>query len=88
MVYSVNEPEKFWKYLYEVTLCNFAYPIKVNANHEQDALDYAVDYAEEQGWEGYFLDENHGYHENDVIIAGNHGRLLLSHEIHIEKVKG
>lgn len=65
--------------------------ICVNADHEQDALDAAVDYAEGRGWEGYFLDPNaKSTNEliefDDVAWAGNHCRLLPSSEITIQEI--
>ncbi len=51
--------------------------------HEQDALDKMIDELEEEGSEGYFitLEETHEeggeYYEDEYIIGGNHGRILL-----------
>ena len=50
---------------------------------EQDALDKMIDELEEEGSEGYFItleetQENGGdYCEDEYIIGGNHGRILL-----------
>lgn len=87
----VNEAEKFWDHSYNVMLADIGSEICVNADNEQDALDYAVDYAEEQGWEGYFLDTpgddmTADWHEDDICYAGNHGRALLAFEIHIKQL--
>lgn len=49
---------------------------------EQDAVDKMIDTLEENGDEGYFLNEseiteNGGEHYNDeYVIGGNHGRIL------------
>ena len=87
----VNEEEKFWKHSFNVWLSAIGKPICVNADHEQDALDYAVDYAEEQGWSGLFVDEEdikHDSHENeiDIIRAGNHSLALPAEEVHIKQI--
>lgn len=83
----------FWKNCYEVILSEFSEPMVVNADHEQDALDYAIDYAEKEGWEGLFLSleeteelEAEGFLE-DYISGGDHGRYLSSHNVSIRKVK-
>lgn len=91
----VNESEKFWKHSYRVYLVQQACDgIIVNADHEQDALDFAIDYAEKQGWEGYFLD-NDEIDERidkdtgevmDAVCGGNNCRYLNSYEIRIEKL--
>ncbi len=81
----VNEDEKFWKHSYRVHLHEFdTEGILVNADHEQDALDFAVDYAEEQGWEGMFLDPED--EDEETVYAGNHSRPLSSEHIYIEKI--
>lgn len=90
----VNETEKFWKsfYLVSLTQClSWDSAICVNADHEQDALDYAVDYAEEQGWLGYFVDETDVRHDKhgeeiDTIRAGNHCLALNMEEVNIRRI--
>lgn len=89
----VNEEEKFWKHSFKVHLHEFdTEGILINADHEQDALDYAIDYAEEQKWEGLFLSneqieelEKEGFLE-DYISGGNHGRYLSSLNVTIIKL--
>lgn len=88
----VNEDTKFWNHSYEVYLSEFSGPILVNADNEQDALDYAIDYAESQGWVGLFLDqsdiielENEGFLD-EHISGGNHGLYLSSHNWSIKKL--
>jgi hypothetical protein len=86
----VNEEEKFWKHSYRVYLHDTE-GLLINADNEQDALDYAVDYAEEQGWVGLFLDETEleeAIADNeDIIFAGNHGLALSSSDyIHIKQI--
>lgn len=50
----------------------------VYAYNEQDALDAAVDYAERQGWDSLFWDEDEDVEEypDDFITAGNHSHSL------------
>lgn len=47
----------FWARRYLVTLSELGPTLIVNADNEQDAIDFAIDYAEDQGWEGLFLQE-------------------------------
>jgi len=89
--YSINEKEKFWKHLYHVYLSEITGYLKVNADHEQDALDYAIDYAEEMGWEGLFFsnEEINNMPDEEIdeyICSGNHCRYLNSHNVTIEQV--
>jgi hypothetical protein len=87
----INETEKFWKHSYRVHLSEHDVDgLLINADNEQDALDYAIDYAESQGWEGLFLDdndiqelENEGFLD-EHLSGGNHGRYLSSFNIRIE----
>lgn len=88
----VNEDEKFWKHSYRVHLHQFdTEGILVNADNEQDSLDYAVDYAEEQGWEGLFMTQDEQDEADrdgeEYITAGNHCRALTSSDyVRIVKV--
>lgn len=52
----------------------------VYAWHEQDALDAAVDYCEQVGWDGLFWDDDESVEEypDDFVTAGNHSHLLRS----------
>jgi len=67
----------FWGHDYLVTLSELGPTLMVNAGDEGAALDYAIDYVEEQGWEGLFLDDDdidelvrdaisHGYKDDGV----------------------
>ena len=83
---------QFWKRNYAVTLSEYGPVVIVNADHEQDALDFAIDYAEEKGYEGLFLDdadidelEQEGYLD-DYVSGGNHGRYLSSMNVGIEEI--
>ena len=87
----VNEQEKFWNHSYKVWLSEFN-DLLINANNEQDALDYAIDHATAQKWEGLFLTqeqvdeiEQEGF-LGDYISGGNEGRYLSSFNVTIEKL--
>lgn len=86
----INESEKFWKHSYRVHLHELdPVGLLVNADNDQDALDYAIDFAEEKGWNGLFFTpeewENEKFKE-DYISGGNHGRVLNSMNIRIVKI--
>jgi hypothetical protein len=85
----INEESKFWNHSYSVTLSEFSDPLIINADNDQDALDYAIDYAEEKNWMGLFLDdsdiaelENDGFLD-EHISGGNHGLYLSSLNVDI-----
>ena len=87
----VNEKEKFWEHSYNVWLASIGGPVCVNADNAEDALDFAVDYAEERGWIGLFLDSGEietdkDGNEIDVVRAGNHCLALPIEEIHIDQI--
>lgn len=94
VVDCVNEDGKFWKFYWEVTLAAFTAPIVVNADSSSDALDFAVDHAEKQGWMGHFLDEDtvQEWLDNDddddsrILYAGNHGLPLDCYDVHIVRL--
>ena len=88
----INEKTKFWNHSYKVILSAYSKPLIVNTNNTQDALDYAIDYAEEKGWEGLFLSpeeieelEKEGFLDEHVC-GGNHSRYLSSQYFRIEKI--
>lgn len=87
-----NAEAPCWKHVWDVYLCHLSSAIRVNADNISDALDEAADYADERGWEGYFIDDE-AYQEmidegwdDDIAYAGNAGRPLIAHEIHIDQV--
>lgn len=89
----INEEEKFWKHSFRVHLHEHdTEGLLINADHEQDALDYAVDYAEKQGWEGLFysqeeIAEKTEQEQENLLFAGNHSRALSSSDyLRIEKI--
>ena len=81
----VNEDELFWDHIYSVFLGDGFCPteIVVNADSEQDAIDFAIDYAEEQGWRGLWLDYQTDYDVDEVGYFGNHGLAVSHSDIHI-----
>jgi hypothetical protein len=82
-----NEPVKFWKHSYMVCLNEFdVEEMYINADNEQDALDYAIDIAEEKGWMGLFIENPTKEERDEHVSGGNHGLLLGGYPI-IKKVK-
>lgn len=82
-----NEEEKFWKHSYVVGFDNHVnIGILVNADHDGDAVDAAADFAEEMGYEGYFLDEKEIEDDEDVLRVGNHGRPVNGGELWVVEV--
>jgi hypothetical protein len=68
-------------YLWYVEIGSGSYSsiiFNVYARNERDALDSAVDYCEEQGWDGLFWDDDEEVteYEDDFITAGNSGHYL------------
>jgi hypothetical protein len=89
MFWEKDKP--FWKNCYDVYV---GVPIYVNADNEQDALDFAIDCVEKRKWKGLFLDEKEveeleaeGFLE-EYVCGGNHGLYLSTpaHEIIIKKI--
>jgi len=87
------DEELFWKGMYIVWLSAIGGGLLVNADNEQDALDSAIDHAEEQGWEGLFLQdddieeirEEHGEEGlDDYTSGGNHGRYLNDFNVNLK----
>lgn len=90
----VNEPEKFWKYFYLVSLSQhlgWDSAVCVNADNDQDALDAAVDYHEAQGHMGYFVEErdlrrDKDGAEVDMLWAGNHSLAMCVEDVNIRRI--
>jgi len=92
----------FCKHCYLITLSEFGPVVFVNADNEADALDYAIDFCEDMGWEGLLLScedaqelveraiaegkAEEAYLE-EYINGGNHGRFLSSLNVRIERVR-
>jgi len=81
--------EKFWKHDFEVWVGPHSGPYIINADHEQDALDYLIDWAEENA-PGLLFDQEEEAEEeflDDYYCGGNHGRYLSETEISIKTVR-
>ena len=83
--------EPFWKHIFIITLPPFGPRCIINADNLQDAIDYLIDYCEEN-WPGFILSEEdqleaerEGYID-DFIYGGNHGK-YLNEPIFCELVK-
>ena len=83
----VNGDENIWENTYLICVDYFNVFLVI-ADHEQDALDILVDYMEEQGYSGYFLDEHdiQDLDPEDIIRAGNHCRPLAIDQLIIEHI--
>lgn len=88
------EDKNIWARQYNVILNAHAETLQVYADHEQDALDYAIDHAWSRGWIGYFLDDADlteiridGFLD-DYVSGGNEGRYLSSMNVSIVDVTG
>lgn len=84
--------ESFWKQNYEIVISRCGFTFQVNADNAQDAIDYVIDYIEEQGWIGLLLSaddqqelESDGYLD-DYICGGNHSRYLNTHNVTINQL--
>jgi hypothetical protein len=82
-----NEEERFWKRSYVVGFDDHTSTgILVNADHDDDAVDAAADFADEMGWEGYFLDEKDIEDDDDVLRVGNYGRPVDGSQLWIRTI--
>lgn len=89
---TVNEDAPYYSHVYDVAISGEM--IRVNADCMSDAIDFAVDHAEEEGLEGLFMDEEtvNDYYKNgwegEILYAGNHGRPLCSSDVFCFQVTG
>jgi len=86
-----NEENETWQRSYIVSFDDHTnYGILVNADNESDALDVAADFAEEMGWEGYFVDDSDDDEDEDdetYEFVGSYDRRVRSEEIKIFEVE-
>ena len=78
----------FWKHNYLIMLTAHGIPFAVNADNEQDALDYVIDYCEEH-MPGLLMsheEEKEEKYLDEYICGGNHGRYLNTLTIQIEEI--
>lgn len=84
--------EKFWKNNYLVTVTAQGIEFTVNADCEQAAIDYVIDYCDEimPGLVAPYSELiEEGYTDteiNDYICGGNAGLYLTTHNINIETI--
>ena len=85
-----NPDEDGNKYSVEIGMPAYVQPKRFVVNDvsgEEEALDKAVDYCEEQGWNGLFWDEkNAEEYPDDFITAGNHCHLIRRDMVVIKKL--
>jgi hypothetical protein len=80
--------EHFWKHNYRILLTSQGIEFRVNADNDQDALDYVIDYCEEN-LPGLIMsreEEEEEEYLDDYICGGNHSVYLNTHNVHIEEV--
>jgi hypothetical protein len=94
MKYPIHYPNKndydehFWKHNYMVLLTSQGIEFIVNADHEGDAIDYVIDYCEEN-LPGLIMsreEEEEEEYLEEYICGGNHGVYLNTYNIRIEEV--
>ena len=80
--------QPFWKNIYLIELTRFGFPYLVNAAHEQDAIDFLIDYLEENEPGLLFGREEESEEEflDEYICGGNHCRYLNTHHVRIRLV--
>ncbi len=78
--------ESFWDNDYTITLTRQGFEFVVNADNEQEAMDYLIDYIEDrpERWSGllFAVDEGIDF-PDDYISGGNHGRTLNTTNVRI-----
>ena len=74
-----------WDYQYKVTLTAQGITYLVNADNEQDALDYVMDYNVAHELTGLYSEFIPEFQE-DYIQAGNNGYWFTTYNINIELV--
>lgn len=84
---------QFWKGNYKVLVTAQGIEFIVNADNEQDAIDYVIDYCEENLPGLIMSDEEEQElqtegHLDDYIQGGNHSKYLNTYDVHISRVKG
>ena len=78
--------ENFWNHNYKITVTAQGLEFIVNANNEQDAIDYLIDYCQEHH-PGLLMTHEETFEEefiDDYICGGNEGLYLNTYNIHIE----
>jgi hypothetical protein len=96
MYYFVNKDDfhcKFWKKNYRVTITAQGIEFIVNADCEQDAIDYIIDYCYENNLNDLVASYNDlledGYNETEIdefVCGGNWGLYLTTYNVSIEEI--
>lgn len=78
---------RFWKHNYRVTL-DMGVSFWVNADDEQEALDFVIDYCEEHRFVGFVASPGEITEEEaeEYACGGNHGLYLTTNTLYIEEV--
>jgi len=85
--------ENFWNHNYLVTVTAHGIKFKVNADSEQDALDYVIDYCEDKmpglvaSYQELRDDDYSDDEIDDYYCGGNHSLYLTTHNIHIDVLR-
>ena len=79
---------KFWDHNYRILVTAQGIEFIVNADNNQDALDYIIDYCEENLPGLLFSrdEENEKEFLDEYVCGGNKGLYLNTHHIHIEEI--
>ena len=78
--------ENFWNHNYRILVSAQGIEFIVNADHEQDALDYVMDYIVSKGWTGLYTDDFAKAEIEEWLCAGNDGYHFTTHNIFIEEI--
>jgi hypothetical protein len=80
--------ENFWGHNWRVLVSSQGCEFIVNAEHEQAAIDYVIDWCEDNA-PGLLMDREEEAEEeflDDYICGGNHGRYLSTFNVNIEEI--
>ena len=91
----VNEDDNFWGKYYLVSFAQclgWDSAVLINADNDQNAVDYAADYHEEKGHMGYFLDPADKRTQelekfDELVHCGNHCLPVHMIELNVRRVK-
>jgi len=92
MTYYPNKSDyddNFWKHNYKVLVTAQGIEFIVSADNEQEAIDYIIDYCEDNHLDGLVSDGSDldEIEREEFIQGGNHGLYLTTRNIHIERIK-
>ena len=85
--------EKFWRNNYRVLITGQGIEYIVNADNEQEAIDFIIDHAEENApglvasYQELIDDGMSDDEIEEYINGGNHCLYLTTHNIHIETIQ-